>query len=545
MLFTLTDISAQIPPQRFDEGWQLFTDGRISAPNIQRGGELITAIIPHPGSRPIRVYIRTDKAGGAIIINGECSCVKKRNCEHVAAVLLQALQDKQALPASPPKAHKKNKPATSPQQALLYVLQPGEDGLLIETFAARRLKNGQYSGGAYFEPSRAARHAPARFLVPTDLELLDALNQLPRSLEAGTPVLDGAQSSRILEAILASGRCFLQDIQWGSSLTQGVARALKLRWETDDFGNQCCDWTLEPGTGQLLLLSSPWYLDDERGQCGPVASDLPAALITELLNLPAVEAGQVNTLQDDLLQRYPGADIPLPQRFELITTPQVKPTPCLCLTSAELSSWGDWRKCRDFARLGFEYDGIRLAYQGPSTHFDGKRVTRVSRNKRAEQAAVKQLRKWGFKEGEDWELHAGNNCFFLQSGLMDSDTKDWLDFQMEGIPKLRAQGWHIDYDNFRFQLVEASQWYCDVDQLERQDWFSIGLGIEIDGRRVDLLPTLLEYLHNFPRGLPNAEEITTQSFVIPLVDEPGDEQLDEQLGERLLLLPAKRVLPLL
>jgi len=198
-----------------------------------------------------------------------------------------------------------------------------------------------------------------------------------------------------------------------------------------------------------------------------------------------------------------------------------------------------------------------MAYQGSSTYFDGERVTRVPRDKKAEQAAVKALCQWGFEEDEGGGLQARNDCFFLGSDDVDNDAEDWLNFQLEGIPKLRAQGWCIEYDNFRFQLVEASHWYCDVDQLEKQDWFSMGLGVEVDGRRVDLLPTLLEYLHNFPRGLPNAEEIATQNFVIPLLDEADDEsankqddklldeQPDQQLGERLLLLPTKRILPLL
>ena len=575
MLFTLIDVTLQIPSQPFNEGWKLFTEGRVNAPNIQRDGELITAIIPYPDSRPLRVYVRTDKTGDVITIDGECSCAKKRNCAHVAAVLLQALQDKQALPAprkktrkkalkkvlqkTPEKIPKKDKSATNPQQALLYVLQPSEDGLLVETFAARRLKNGTYSAGTYFAPERVTCPTPARFLEASDLELLEALNQLPRSPDAKTPVLCGPQSVHMLEAMLASERCFLQDIQWGPRLEQGATRTLALHWEVDDFGNQCCDWTLSPEAGRLILLTSPWYIDSEQGQCGPVKSGLPMALITELIDLPVVEAGQAGALQSDLQQRYPDADIPPLRHVELITAPRVKPTPCLCLSSAEQHDWGD--ECEDFARLSFDYAGIPLPYQGCSTYFDGERVTRVTRNKKAEQAAVKELRKWGFEEeeeeDEDWGQSAGNDCFVLESEFIDNAAEDWLDFQMEGVAKLRALGWRIEYDNFRFQLVEATQWYCDVDKLEQQDWFSIGLGVEIEGQRVDLLPTLLEYLHNFPRGLPKAEEITTQSFVIPLTDEALDEQADEAadelldeppnqpLGERLLLLPAKRILPLL
>ena len=54
------------------------------------------------------------------------------------------------------------------------------------------------------------------------------------------------------------------------------------------------------------------------------------------------------------------------------------------------------------------------------------------------------------------------------------------------VPCLRARGWRITYDNFRYRLVEAGQWVCDVHKREQQDWFSIGLGVEVDGRRVDI-----------------------------------------------------------
>jgi len=93
MFPALNDIEAHITPERLNQGRQLFTDGRVTAPTIQRGGELITAVIPRAGSRPLRVYVRTIDNGNRVTIAGECSWPKKKNCEHVAAVLLQALAD--------------------------------------------------------------------------------------------------------------------------------------------------------------------------------------------------------------------------------------------------------------------------------------------------------------------------------------------------------------------------------------------------------------------------------------------------------------------
>ncbi|HDH15450.1 MAG TPA: hypothetical protein ENG90_03080, partial [Gammaproteobacteria bacterium] len=134
MIFTLADTAAHFSPERFDKGWLLFADGRVTAPNIQRGGELITAVIPRAGSRPYRVYVRSRNEMNEITINGECSCAKKQNCEHVVAVLLQALDDQQALPdigeTTPPGIKTRKSPSLKIHQVLLYILQLDEESVL-------------------------------------------------------------------------------------------------------------------------------------------------------------------------------------------------------------------------------------------------------------------------------------------------------------------------------------------------------------------------------------------------------------------------------
>ena len=211
MIFSQADIEAHIAPTHFDKGWQLFTDGHVTAPNIQRDGALITTIIPQAGGRPLRVYVRTSSETNSITINGECSCGQQKNCEHVAAVLLQALEDQQALPG--------NKRSGQPrsQQALLYFLHIDEDGLLVETNVARRLPHDGYSVIRRFEPGHAASRSPAWFLAPTDLELLIALDKLPRAPVTGFPILDSPHSARAPERPGPHGCCRRSSSRCGRS----------------------------------------------------------------------------------------------------------------------------------------------------------------------------------------------------------------------------------------------------------------------------------------------------------------------------------------
>jgi len=242
MIPALTDIEAHITPERLNQGRQLFADGRVNAPTIQRGGELITAVIHRAGSRPLRVYVRTVDNGNGITIAGECSCPKKKNCEHVAAVLLQALADRHALPddrdAGSPATRGKIRGQSGDKvktnvtifpQALLYTLHLDVLQLLVETSVARRLKHGGYSLMRHFEPGRVKCLTPARFLQPVDLELLGALDRLPRASGAGLPLLDGPQSARLLEALLVTGRCYLEQAEHQAPLGPAPARPRALQ----------------------------------------------------------------------------------------------------------------------------------------------------------------------------------------------------------------------------------------------------------------------------------------------------------------------------
>jgi superfamily II DNA or RNA helicase len=550
MIPVLTDIEAHITPERLNQGRQLFTDGRVTAPTIQRGGELITAIIPRAGSRPLRVYVRTIDNGNGVTIAGECSCPKKKNCEHVAAVLLQALADRHALSddgdAGPPATRgkirgqsrdtvKTNGP--NAPQALLYTLHIDALHVLVETSVARRLKHGGYSLMRHFEPGRVNCLTPARFLQPVDLELLGALDRLPRASGAGIPRLDGPQSARLLEALLATGRCYLEQVEHQAPLGPGPVRRLAFDWQMDEFGYQRPAWRITPAADLLLPLSPPWYVDSKSAACGPLESGLPAALAHTLATHPPVAPEQRDQVHQTLVEAWPDASLPPLQRPDLETAPQVRPVPCLQLTTVEASLSGGWKDAYDFACLRFDYGGNEISRRGPDTRWVDGRVIRVQRDHRAEAAAAKQLRVLGFEQDEYWSEHTGEDCFFPDSDLMDAAAEAWLDFQVKALPRLRARGWRIRYDKFRYRLVEAGHWVCDVHKREQQDWFSIGLGVELDGQRVDLLPILLNFLRHFPRGLPERETTALEHFIVPL-DGEGDEQ-------GLLHLPAERLLPLL
>ena len=79
---------------------------------------------------------------------------------------------------------------------------------------------------------------------------------------------------------------------------------------------------------------------------------------------------------------------------------------------------------------------------------------------------------------------------------IDGDVHALCAFTAYGIPQLQQLGWEIEIDpEYPWQVVgNEAPLYADVAPSERPDWFSLELGIEVDGHRVNLLPALLEII---------------------------------------------------
>jgi superfamily II DNA or RNA helicase len=80
---------------------------------------------------------------------------------------------------------------------------------------------------------------------------------------------------------------------------------------------------------------------------------------------------------------------------------------------------------------------------------------------------------------------------------VDADVHALCGFTAYAVPHLRKRGWQVDIDpEYPWQVVEqTASVYAGANRSpDRPDWFSIELGIEIDGHRISLLGPLLQLL---------------------------------------------------
>ncbi|MCB9592967.1 MAG: DEAD/DEAH box helicase [Sandaracinaceae bacterium] len=158
------------------------------------------------------------------------------------------------------------------------------------------------------------------------------------------------------------------------------------------------------------------------------------------------------------------------------------------------------------ARLYFDYGNQRVSACDPRDRFfraasGGMQV--VLRDAAAEARAGCVLESFGAVDLEctpDYAVPPGVVAHYLLR--CEGDVHDHCGFSTTVVPQLRALGWTVEIaEDYPYRVVEDAQWYANVVPEDgRADWFGLELGVEIDGRRVNLLPALVDLLSTSARG---------------------------------------------
>jgi superfamily II DNA or RNA helicase len=150
--------------------------------------------------------------------------------------------------------------------------------------------------------------------------------------------------------------------------------------------------------------------------------------------------------------------------------------------------------------LSFDYGGTRIGAADERRQFfvsNAGALAAVARDRAGEDRARRVLESFGAIEIACLEDHTpppGSKADYLVQ--IDGNVHGWCSFTAYAVPQLRSLGFRIEIDaSYPYQVVEGDPpWYSHVHADERLDWFGLELGVEIEGRRVNLLPAMLELL---------------------------------------------------
>jgi superfamily II DNA or RNA helicase len=142
-------------------------------------------------------------------------------------------------------------------------------------------------------------------------------------------------------------------------------------------------------------------------------------------------------------------------------------------------------------RLDFDYGGRRVRSSDPRLG---------GRDRAGEQQACRVLEGLGaveLKYLEHCAVMPGTVADYIVA--LDGDAAALCAFSAYAVPQLRALGWRVEIDgDYPWQVVGTdAPLYASampLDDDKRPDWFGLELGVEVDGHRINLLPTLLDML---------------------------------------------------
>ncbi len=535
------------------------------------GLDHIEARVKGTARTPYRVHIEFFEAEGKPEIEALCTCPVGRNCKHCVAVLVAALVERdRSLRPNPAvlewaerarralkparKAAKKAAPGQSQIQYVLLSPPPGRPWRLA--LLKGRITHGTPSAQHWNNIDRALVQPP-RFVVEADLDVFRLLHRLAPSRGYWNDLpLTGEAGALALDAMLPTGRVWLADTQgreytssvWRCTpLGRGKPRAARLSWRPQGEGALRAVLDCEPTAGKVLGTEPPWYVDAAAAEAGPLECGEQAPLLHHLLALPPLARVDLPVVAELMADIAPELPSPLAAAEDGMVVIPGPPRPVLRLATMYLYGWGQHRayparhgyehQPYDYATYVFRYgEGDARAEVQPGDGMsyialaDG-RPARVARDASAEAARLKDLLGVGFEPLPKRAFY--NEPFAGRLGL-ESEAA-WARFLAETAPRLRALGWEVEFPrDYRHHILAVEAWEAELEQ-EEGGWFSLDMGVVVEGRRLPLAPLLVDLFRREPRWLDAGK-----------LKRIGDDEkviLQSPDGAR-LAVPAERVKPL-
>ena len=565
---TRADIRAYVGSTYYDRGLGYFEQGRVLAVEPARADEQgvrLRAQVLGSGGRVYRqtIAIRWEAYGASL--DGDCDCPVGYNCKHVAAACLEfAAAPERVLHGVGGDLAKSwlmrvaaaGRPTQQPsQERLVYLLKPGTRGVEVELRIVKPLKtSGRLSKGRPLVLGNLAEsHPESAYMQPGDGEILKLLRGISSGSWPMVPVLTGAVGHLALQRMVATGRCHWQQ-QDAPALGWEGTRALDLSWEADADG--FLNLTLAVGepahglarapSGEILLTDPPTYVDLIHHAVGELATHgLKTEQLKELRRAPRLPRDRAESVSRLLLKEFPDLPLPTPTAVALREVAGAAAVPCLTLRGAPAGAAHAKHGGAETHRLRLEYAyaGCRVPALPAEPHsvIDTEAgLADVGRDPVAESAAVAQLAALGFAPTAEQPVRGP---LVLAAAGADTLARagQWSALLREGLDGLRAQGWQITVDDsFRLRF-ETGDWEAAVDEDEAggNDWFGLRFDLEVNGRRLPLVPIVAPLL---ALG-PNAELPAIVS--VPLRAAGDDDGDGADAEQRYVDLPGERIRPVL
>ena len=463
---------------------KLVEEGRIAELRVLDTGRVVTGVVHGgavtSGAPKHRVYIR--RASAAAKPDGECSCGERASCIHVAAVLIAAAGNASSNRTVTERPALAQRRSAANEQRLYYVfdapaLRIEGAAFDVSIWVAQTHPDGKRiatQSACLFSPRASSDTADSmpRYVDAADKQVMQHL-----PTHASPITLHVTQATEVIQHAVATGRAFWGSLA-GQPLRPGGVRDARVEWALAPNGTQRLRLDVPESLQVLLAADPPLYVDASAKEWGPLELSCPPEVFHRYAAAGDVAPEDIETLNARLSADAAAQVLPRLRTIHLRTHDTHVPRPRLQL-GADVH-----------AELLFVYGEIALergSLPGGMQNvrrMHGDCLVEITRDLAAERHWFEQL---------DSRLPKTRQ-----------DAAAWLTFMFEAVPQLERAGWEIIVaEPFPYRIALASEWCADV-RTQDEDWFDLRLGVTVDGKLVNLLPALVDYLQS---DLHNANSV--------------------------------------
>lgn len=516
---TQQDISTSFGRNIIERGTRYFKESRVLSCEYDEQSNKLSGSVKGSSDTPYQTSASIKRSNkGGFIIHSSCSCPVGWNCKHAVALLL-------AYQANTPNYNIENSYQTWFEllQGQIKKQQPIVSSSAYQGYFRLSFNKSAYNhslqylqleyGSVRFLKSENVSVFAAKDLISVvenetwmdsykwvkaeDITILQLLlAKEGRASKLAKTTLHNEHDLLALQKILATGRCFWKEISL--PLLRGEDKTLSLQWLEQEGDLKQLQLTLQESENWLLVPTpTPYYLDTDKGVVGEIKSEFGSDWILSLLQTPPLARKQCDHFTQEVSLRFPQAVLPNPIAYpsrQINDNLQV----VLALNEATI------KEQRLFvARLFFRYGELTLdpniTNEPARTQFMlGNEIISIKRDLDHESLALKQFENLCLLDPQMYDPKQPKTARLLgilPPELGGSQQFQWLSLLTAHKARLEVFGWLFEISP---ELALSSEKIDSIDiEIEEQGhWFDLGVSIEIEGQRIELLPLLLEWLRN-------------------------------------------------
>ncbi|MCP3673943.1 MAG: DEAD/DEAH box helicase, partial [Gammaproteobacteria bacterium] len=294
----------------------------------------------------------------------------------------------------------------------------------------------------------------------------------------------------IYEQLINTHRCFwLASYDLDQPIQLGEDIQANWQWQVLENNMQSLQLILKnPSDNIRIIKSQPIaYYDSRTNSIGRIISDSNSNFEVNLLNSPLIEEeklpwviSKLNISLGEDSKRLPKPK--LNKKFELS-----KP-----IVRLRFSTPNDHDHLTGTVQISFDYHGNLVGPNVLGTVIrKAKNIATIYRDIALEHMVVEMLKEQGFKK------------INIDNSMMLQGRNCWLSFLHNQLPVLEKQGWQITFDDdFYYQELETNGVFdAEISQDEGNDFFSIGLNLDVAGKKLPAFPILYNAIEQLPRAV--------------------------------------------